>query len=95
MSSNDESHILSYGKLIAVFIALIALTFVTVMAARVDLGAANIWIALLIASTKASLVVLFFMHMKFEGAVIRYSFITTLVSLAIIISFIFWDVAFR
>ena len=86
---------MSYSKLIAVFIALIALTFVTVMAARVDLGAANIWVALLIASTKASLVVLFFMHMKFEGAVIRYSFITTLVSLAIIISFIFWDVAFR
>jgi len=35
------------------------------------------------------------MHLRFEGPVIRYSFITTVLFLAIMIGFTFWDVAFR
>jgi cytochrome c oxidase subunit IV len=51
---------------IAVFIALLLLTAVTVLVSYVDLGLWNAVVALLIASVKASLVVLFFMHLKGE-----------------------------
>jgi len=48
-----------------------------------------------VASSKATLVLLFFMHIKYEGMVIKVSFISTMFFLAIMISFTFWDVAFR
>ncbi len=45
-----------------VFLALIVLTFLTVLVSRYDLGLLNTPIALGIAVVKAALVVLFFMH---------------------------------
>lgn len=50
-----------------VLIALAVLTFVTVAISRWHFGrAGNITVGLLVASVKASLVVLFFMHLKYE-----------------------------
>jgi cytochrome c oxidase subunit 4 len=47
---------------IAVFLALCLGTALTVWASRIDLGWANTPIALMIATIKAALVILFFMH---------------------------------
>lgn len=90
-----SAHIFSYKSLLAVLGILLILTLVTVGASYVDLGWANVWVALLIASTKASLVLLFFMHMRYEGRLLVISFISTILFLAIMISFTFWDIAFR
>ena len=57
-------HVRPVGVYIAVFLALMAFTALTVAAAYVDLGWANNAVALGIAITKATLVVLFFMHVK-------------------------------
>jgi cytochrome c oxidase subunit 4 len=45
-----------------IFISLLALTGITVLASRMPLGAAHMPVGLIIASTKAMLVILFFMH---------------------------------
>lgn len=65
MKSEDiDHHVRAY---IGVFVALLVLTGATVGAAYVDLGhSANIALALAIATLKASLVGLFFMHLKWE-----------------------------
>jgi cytochrome c oxidase subunit 4 len=55
---------------VAVFAALLALTAVTVSVSYVDLGLWNAVVALLIASGKASLVALFFMHLKGESRLV-------------------------
>lgn len=55
---------------ISVFIALLLLTAVTVLVSYVDLGLWNAVVALLIASAKASLVALFFMHLKGENRLV-------------------------
>jgi cytochrome c oxidase subunit 4 len=55
---------------IAVFVALLLLTAVTVLVSYVDLGLWNVVVALLIASAKASLVALFFMHLKGESRLV-------------------------
>ena len=47
-------------------IGLLILTVITVVAAGFDFGSANVVIALGIASLKASLVALFFMHLRWE-----------------------------
>lgn len=92
---SHNGHILSYGKLGAVLAALLFLTLVTVGVSYLDLGIFNVPLALLIASSKATLVLLFFMHLKYEGKVITISFISTVITLAVLITFTFWDVAFR
>lgn len=88
-------HVASYGRLMGVLAALLLLTGVTVAVSYVDLGAWNVWIALCIASVKASLVLLFFMHIAGEGRLVVLSFLGTVLFLAILIGFIFTDVAFR
>jgi cytochrome c oxidase subunit 4 len=47
-------------------IGLLILTVITVVAAGFDFGSANVVIALTIASLKATLVALFFMHLRWE-----------------------------
>jgi cytochrome c oxidase subunit 4 len=56
----------------AVFITLVVLTILTVVAAMLNLKSefAKVMLALAIATIKASAVVLYFMHMKFEGKLI-------------------------
>ncbi len=50
-------------------LVLLILTAITVAAAGFNFGSANVVIALLIASIKASLVALFFMHLRWEKKV--------------------------
>ena len=62
-----SEHILS-GKLYwAIWITLMCLTAVTAAVAFVDLGPFNTVVALVIATFKALLVVLFFMHVKYAS----------------------------
>jgi|TARA_B110000263_G_scaffold170204_1_gene148271 cytochrome c oxidase subunit 4 len=56
----------SYKSLINIWILLMFLTVVTVGAAQFDFGAWNVPIALIIASVKAGVVALHFMHLKHE-----------------------------
>ncbi len=59
-------HVVPVWLLAAVFAALICLTGLTVAAAQIDLGNLNLYIAVAIAATKASLVVMFFMHLFWD-----------------------------
>jgi len=69
--SHDEvGHIVPESLFLKVLIALLVLTVVTVLAAQVDLGKWNIVGALMIATVKASLVIYFFMHGKYENRII-------------------------
>ena len=58
-------HIVSPGMYLTIILTLLALTGITVFAAFVDLGRFNIVVALVIATVKATLVVLIFMHAKY------------------------------
>jgi cytochrome c oxidase subunit 4 len=60
------SHIASKGLYWTIFLTLIVLTVVTVLIARADLGALNTPVALAIAGFKATLVILFFMGVKYN-----------------------------
>jgi cytochrome c oxidase subunit 4 len=59
-------HVVPFKILAGVGAALLVLTVITVLAARVHFGQFNLVIALLIATFKASLVALFFMHLKWD-----------------------------
>jgi len=61
-----SEHIASPKLYVSIFLALMVCTAATVFAAYQDLGQWNIVVALAIATFKASLVVLFFMHAKYS-----------------------------
>ncbi len=62
----SAEHIVPVKNYIFVFLALMVLTVLTYSIAYVDLGGFNLIVALAIAITKASLVVLIFMHVKYS-----------------------------
>jgi cytochrome c oxidase subunit 4 len=66
-----EHHILTPLNYAVVFGTLLIFTGITVGAAYVDLGVLNPIIALAIASFKAVIVILFFMHVKYQSRLIK------------------------
>jgi cytochrome c oxidase subunit 4 len=79
--AHEEHHIVPLWIYFLVFGALMLLTYVTVQVSHVDLGSPkvfgdvrlhlNVIVALLIAVTKATLVVLFFMHVKYSSRLVQ------------------------
>jgi len=65
--SDHKEHIVSPKIYLTILIALLIGTVVTVYAAKIDLGRWNIVLALSIAVTKMTLVILFFMHGKYSA----------------------------
>jgi cytochrome c oxidase subunit 4 len=62
-----REHIVSPKVYFAVFTALAVLTVVTWSVAKLDLGLLNVVVALTIAVIKATLVVLYFMHVRWSS----------------------------
>jgi cytochrome c oxidase subunit 4 len=64
-SEHVSEHISPVNSSVAIWLALLAGTGITVAAAFIDLGPFNTIVALTVATIKATLVVLFFMHVKY------------------------------
>jgi cytochrome c oxidase subunit IV len=80
-----HAHVNSPLFMIGIFAALIVLTVLTVAVSYVDLGVANTFVALLIATMKASLVAAFFMHLKGDRPIHSIIFVGAFVFLGIFI----------
>ncbi len=82
---------------LAVLSALLVLTVITVVAAGVHFGSAfvNVVIALTIASAKASLVALYFMHLRHERPINAIIFVVGLAMLGIFLMLCFLDTLAR
>ena len=63
---NAPGHIIPFSYTLGTFIALLFLTVITVGVAQFDLGALDMPVALLVAGVKASVVSLFFMHLRWD-----------------------------
>ena len=88
-------HIVGYGWLAAVWLALVDLTALSVLVTRVDPGKYKVALALSIACIKAGMVIAFFMHMKYEGRLLRWLLFLALTTLAAFIGFTFFDILYR
>ncbi len=60
------SHVVPVSLYVGIWAALMIFTALTVFAARLELHVFNIVVALLIATIKGTLVVLFFMHLRYS-----------------------------
>ncbi len=94
-SGHDGGHVVPVSTFTKVLLALLVLTVITVLAAKVDMGKWNIVGALVIASVKASLVILIFMHGKYENRILWTYILIPFILLAIMIGGVFTDDPFR
>jgi cytochrome c oxidase subunit 4 len=85
-------HIVPIPVYVAIFAALLVLTGVTIAVAFLDLGPLNIAVALAIAFFKASLVVLYFMHVKYSSKLVQLAAATGFLWLGILLTFTLSDV---
>ncbi len=81
-----SEHIVSKTIYFLIFGALMVLTVVTYLVALVDLGALNVVVALAVAVTKAVLVVLFFMHVRYSNRLTKIVVISGFFWLALLIT---------
>ncbi len=88
-------HIVSKKIYYAIFAALMVLTFATVVVARIDLGPLNTIVALTVAVTKAVLVVLFFMHVRYSSKLTKLVVVAGFLWLSLMIGFVLADVGSR
>jgi cytochrome c oxidase subunit 4 len=93
--SASSGHVVSIKVYFAIFAALMVLTAGTVAVAFVDLGPLNTFVALGVAVTKATLVILFFMHVKYSTKLTWLVVASGFVFLAIMIAFTMSDIVSR
>ena len=86
-----SGHISPKSTYYAIFGALMVLTAVTVAVAFVNLGSLNFPVAIAIAITKATLVVLFFMHVKYSSQLTKLFVVMAFFFLAILFSLTMTD----
>ncbi len=83
--SKETNHISSYKDHLKILGALIILTIITVAITQIELTAFNTAAALLIATVKATLVLLYFMHLKFDQKVFLIMAVLVLILIAAVI----------
>ncbi len=98
---DTKHHISPVSQYWGIWIGLMILTVITVLAYYIPvwyelkLGSANIIIAMAIATTKASLVCLYFMHLKFDKKFHMIAFLSSLIFLGLFLTFTLLDINTR
>ena len=90
-----KHHIVPFDVYIKVLCALLVLTLITVAVAQMDFGVLNALIAMGIATAKAALVLLFFMHLKYDNKLFFVIFLTSVFFLFVIFLFCEFDIITR
>jgi|JFJP01.1.fsa_nt_gi cytochrome c oxidase subunit 4 len=79
---------------ILVWVALLVLTAVTVAASVGFPGRVGIGVAMIVTPIKAALILMWFMHLKYEKPVFKFMFLSAMVVLAIVMGLTFFDYSF-
>lgn len=88
-----HGHAVPAKVLLNVFFALVLMTILTVAATQFPTGSFEIWISMAIATLKASLVVAYFMHVRYDNPMYAMLFAAGLLFMALFVAFTMMDVA--
>jgi cytochrome c oxidase subunit 4 len=88
-------HVSPLSTYLTIFTALMVLSAITVGAAFVDLGSFNPVVALAIAGLKATLVILYFMHVKYSSRLTKLTVVLSMFFVAILFAETLMDYATR
>jgi cytochrome c oxidase subunit 4 len=90
-ATGHVAHVLPLRVYLSVTATLLVLTAITVYVSTLDFGGYNLVIAMLIAAAKASLVALFFMHLRYDNKLYMVIFVAAVTFLAIFIILTMFD----
>jgi cytochrome c oxidase subunit 4 len=93
--SDTTHHIVPYRTYALILLLLLVLTGTSVAVTQIELTRWATVVALLIASTKSTIVLAIFMHLKFDQPVYRVMTISVVLLLIAVIVFTFFDYGFR
>lgn len=91
----NKTHISSYESHGKVLISLLLLTMISVLVTWMHFGVFTIAVALTVASVKATIVLTWFMHLKFESRFIRWMVAGVFVLFTLVLIITFIDYFFR
>ena len=94
-NSQSQHEEVGYGIYVLTWVALLGLTAITVTVAGLQFGSLSVLVALAVATIKATLVLSFFMHLRYERPLFRIMFLVVIITLAIFIGLTFLDPPFR
>ena len=92
---NNENHVSSDSLNWTVLVILLILTTISILAIKIHLGAYTVALALILASIKVSIVLTYFMHLKFENLLLRMMVGGVFLLFAVVIAITFIDYYFR
>lgn len=95
MEHKTEHHIVGYGTFIAVWAVLLALTASLVIISSLGLGTAGTAAVLFITPVKASLVLYYFMHLKYENTALKLMVFVAVSTLVTFLGLLMLDYSFR
>jgi len=91
----EHSHLITFGTYVMVWLALLILTGLTVTVVGLNLKNFAIIVAIFIAGFKSTLVLNYFMHLKYESTLFKNMVYVAIFTLVIIIALTFTDISFR
>ncbi len=94
-TGEHEQHLIPYKTFVNIWLALVALTLVTVGASYADLKHMSTFTAILIACVKSGLVAMYFMHLRFEKPIFTWFFVAAIGTYAIFVILTFADYYYR
>ncbi len=89
--AHSLSHVMPLSLLFGVFTALVLLTLLTVVAAQFSFGAWEVWVSLGIATIKAALVAIYFMHLRYDRPFNAVVFLSAIVFVALFLALTLMD----
>lgn len=92
---NHSEHISSYTQNWTVLLVLLILTTLSILAVKIHVGAFTVALALILASIKVTIVLTYFMHLKFENLLLRFMVSGVFLLFAVVIVITFIDYYFR
>ena len=96
MSNNENHiHITPLKTYLVIYFTLLLMTLITLISVQFDFGSFNIVIAMIIASFKATLVLLFFMHLLYDNKINLAFLVASVVFLAVFIVITAVDTNYR
>lgn len=93
--SEEKTHIVPYKTQVIVLFALLVLTGITVAVTRLEFGALNTLIAMLVAGIKATIVLAWYMHLKYEKRLLPMLVAGVVILFLLVLFVTFFDYSYR
>ncbi|WP_430813023.1 cytochrome C oxidase subunit IV family protein [Carboxylicivirga sp. RSCT41] len=95
MDNHKSEHIVPYKLYLIVLSGLILLTLISVGVTYIELANLTVFTAILLASVKSILVLVFFMHLKFDNKLLQILVTAVFILITLVLLITFLDYNFR